>query len=361
MNIMKKCISLLMIMTMITVSVGFSATYADEISDKQNELDQVNDDRDDAKSELGRITEDIEAKQKEIDELNDVIANTEEEITQTEEELDEKKLEVEERQDGIDSRLRTMYKNGTVGFLDIIFSSNSVSDFLSNVEMIQHIYGYDKEVLNQLEDDYETIEGIKAELEISKSKLDSEKATAVSKKAELEESKSSLEEQIDKLNSDAQGLNSEIARLQKEAQDKIDEIVNGGGSDPSAQGMVWPTTTRWITSYYGYRIHPVLGYSKFHSGIDIGVGSGNPVYAVKSGVVILSQYYYGYGNAVIIDHGDGLSTLYAHLSSLSVSKGQWVEQGQVIAYSGNTGISTGPHLHFEVRVNGSTVDPLLYY
>ena len=125
--------------------------------------------------------------------------------------------------------------------------------------------------------------------------------------------------------------------------------------------MVWPTTSRWVTSPYGNRIHPVLGYSKFHSGIDIGVGSGNPIYSAKSGVVILSQYYYGYGNAVIVDHGNGLSTLYAHLSSLGVSKGNWVNQGQVIAYSGNTGISTGPHLHYEVRVNGSTVNPMSYY
>ncbi|HKK95656.1 MAG TPA: peptidoglycan DD-metalloendopeptidase family protein [Anaerovoracaceae bacterium] len=361
MKILKKYLSFVLIFTMITVSIGFSATYADEISDKQNELEEINDKKEDAESELGRIAEDIEAKQNEIDELNDNIEEAKQKIKSTEEELESKKLEVEERQEGIDSRIRTMYKNGTVGFLDIIFSSSSVSNFLSNVEMIQHIYKYDKDVLNQLEEDYEVIEGIKTELEITKSKLDTEKTTAESKKAELKESKKSLEEQVDKLNEDAQGLNSEIIRLQKEAQEKIDDVVNGGGSDPSAQGMVWPTTTRWITSYYGWRIHPVLGYSKFHSGIDVGVGSGNPIYAAKSGVVILSQYYYGYGNAVIIDHGDGLSTLYAHLSSLNVSKGQWVEQGQVVARSGNTGISTGPHLHFEVRVNGSTVDPLLYY
>ena len=361
MKLFKKCLSLLMILTMVTVTVGFSYVYADEISDKKDELNQVKDEKEDAETELGRITKDIEAKQKEIDELNDEISSTQEEITKTEDDLEAKKLEVEERQEGIDSRIRAMYKNGTVGFLDIIFSSNSVSDFLSNVEMIEHIYSYDKEILNQLEADYEEIEGIKADLEISKGKLDREMAVAESKKEELQESKKSLEDQIDQLNEDAKGLNSEISKLQAEAQKKIDEAINGGASDPSSQGMIWPTTTRWITSYYGYRIHPVLGYSKFHSGIDIGVGTGNPVYSVKSGVVILSQYYYGYGNAVIVDHGNGLSTLYAHLNTLKVSKGQWVNQGQVIATSGNTGISTGPHLHFEVRVNGSTVDPLSYY
>src|SRR6056297_644416 len=163
MKILKKYLSFVLIFTMITVSIGFSATYADEISYKQKELEEINDKKEDAESELGRIAEDIEAKQNEIDELNDNIEEAKQKIKSTEEELESKKLEVEERQEGIDSRIRTMYKNGTVGFLDIIFSSSSVSNFLSNVEMIQHIYKYDKDVLNQLEEDYEVIEGIKTE------------------------------------------------------------------------------------------------------------------------------------------------------------------------------------------------------
>ncbi|MBK5253709.1 MAG: peptidoglycan DD-metalloendopeptidase family protein [Peptostreptococcaceae bacterium] len=352
---LKKTLALIMVFTLVSVTLCFDSSHANEITDKQKELNEISDKKDETTNELESIVEDIELKTKEIDEINGEIATTQEEISETTDKLEKKQIELLERQDGIEARIRAMYKNGTVGFIDIIFSSTDITEFMSNVEMIKNIYEFDKEVLAQLEDDYNEIQGIKVELEASKSKLDTEKSTAVSKKAELDESKKTLEDQLDQFNKDAEGLNSEITRLQKEALEKYGEM------DTSAQGMLWPTTTRYVTSPYGWRIHPVLGYSKFHSGIDIGVGSGNPIYAVKSGVVILSQYYYGYGYAVILDHGNGLSTLYGHCSSLKVSKGQTVTQGQTIALSGSTGISTGPHLHFEVRVNGSTVDPMSYY
>lgn len=358
---LKKILVLVMIFSLVSVTLSFESSHANKITDKKQELEQIKDKKDDAKSELELVVEEIETKTNEIKEINGEIEITEKEISDTTDKLEKKELELSERQDGIDARIRAMYKNGTVGFLDIIFSSTDITEFMSNVEMIKHIYKFDKEVLGQLEEDYNEIQGIKKELETSKIKLDTEKSAAVTKKEELDESKETLEAQVDQFNKDAEGLNAEIARLQREAQAQINENINNGGVDPSTQGMVWPTTTRWVTSPYGNRIHPVLGYSKFHSGIDIGVGSGNSIYAAKSGVVILSQYYYGYGNAVIVDHGNGLSTLYAHLSSLKVSKGNWVNQGQVIALSGNTGISTGPHLHYEVRVNGKTVDPMSYY
>ena len=125
--------------------------------------------------------------------------------------------------------------------------------------------------------------------------------------------------------------------------------------------MQWPVPdSQRITSYYGYRIHPVYKTKKFHSGIDIGIGYGKPIVATGDGTVTLAAYNGGYGKCLIINHGSGISTLYAHNSSLLVSKGEKVTRGQVIAYAGSTGVSTGPHLHFEVRVNGATTDPLSY-
>ena len=115
-----------------------------------------------------------------------------------------------------------------------------------------------------------------------------------------------------------------------------------------------------VSSPFGWRIHPILGYRKFHTGIDIGVGYGVPIHSAAAGTVIYATWMGGYGNVIIVDHGDGLSTLYAHQSSLAVGNGARVARGQTVGYVGSTGFSTGPHLHFEVRVNGNPVDPMGY-
>jgi len=122
---------------------------------------------------------------------------------------------------------------------------------------------------------------------------------------------------------------------------------------------MWPVNGP-ISSPYGYRIHPILGYLKLHTGIDFGVGYGTPIHACDSGLVIYATWMGGYGNVIIVDHGHGISTLYAHQSSLAVGTGSLVARGQVVGYVGSTGFSTGPHLHFEVRVNGNPVDPMGY-
>jgi murein DD-endopeptidase MepM/ murein hydrolase activator NlpD len=123
--------------------------------------------------------------------------------------------------------------------------------------------------------------------------------------------------------------------------------------------MTWPVSGP-IVSPYGYRIHPILGYRKLHTGIDFAVGYGTPIRAADSGMVIYATWMSGYGNVIIIDHGRGISTLYAHQSSLAAGSGALVSRGQVVGYVGSTGFSTGPHLHFEVRVNGDPVDPMGY-
>ncbi|MCX6372704.1 MAG: M23 family metallopeptidase [Actinobacteria bacterium] len=123
--------------------------------------------------------------------------------------------------------------------------------------------------------------------------------------------------------------------------------------------MMWPVNAS-VGSPFGWRIHPILGYRKFHTGIDLGVAYGTPIHAADSGTVIYATWMGGYGNVIIIDHGRGISTLYAHQSSLAVGTGTRVVRGQVIGYVGSTGFSTGPHLHFEVRVNGNPVDPMGY-
>ncbi|MHB8842558.1 MAG: M23 family metallopeptidase, partial [Candidatus Aquicultor sp.] len=174
--------------------------------------------------------------------------------------------------------------------------------------------------------------------------------------ARVQRDKSGLESQEDALLSTSQVVADQIRTLQRGGRITTSR---GYSRASSGGGYVWPVSAR-ITSPFGWRFHPVLGYSRMHTGIDLGCGSGTSVHATKGGTVIMAGWMGGYGNAVVIDHGEGISSLYGHNKSLTVSAGQHVVQGQVIAHSGSTGMSTGPHLHFEIRVNGNPQNPLSF-
>jgi murein DD-endopeptidase MepM/ murein hydrolase activator NlpD len=221
----------------------------------------------------------------------------------------------------------------------------------------------DIEVLEEIEDQYNVIEECKKTLDILRGDLERKKAKEADKKCELAISRNSvaearqqiaaenasLEKELDALNAEANALTAEILRLQNP------NVAYSGGI------MQWPcpASTR-ITSKFGYRIHPVTKTKKLHTGLDIGVPTGSSIVAANSGTVIKAAWNNSYGYMVMVDHGGGIVTLYAHNSRLLVSAGQKVERGQQIALSGNTGVSTGPHLHFEVRVNGEYKDPQAY-
>jgi len=269
----------------------------------------------------------------------------------------------------LNNRLRTMYKNGSVGYLDVLLGSNSISEFLNNLEMIQRIYRNDQNTLVELETQHVILEEKQSALESEKAQLDEEMAVKQEKQAELESSQAKLQEKLDALNAEADAISAEIAERQRQLeeqrrQEEAEKEQNGDNS-PSSSGVgtgrfIWPCDSRYITSEFGYRIHPLTGIWTGHTGLDIGCSMYDPVYASDSGTVILSGWYGGYGYAVVIDHGDGMSTLYGHNEELHVSVGDRVSQGEVIASAGSTGWSTGPHVHFEVRVNGDYVDPMDY-
>jgi len=200
----------------------------------------------------------------------------------------------------------------------------------------------------QLEYEQQQKEALKNELNSKREKVEAVKAEREQALKEVYQDLKELEKLEDKLLEESAALTKEI--LQKQSSGKYE-----GGE------MAWPAPgyTK-ITSPYGYRVHPILKTKRMHTGVDIGVPSGSNVVAVADGKVILAEYYGGYGNTVIIDHGGKISTLYAHNSKLLVKEGDKVTRGQVIAKSGSTGLSTGPHLHFEVRVNGNHTDPMPY-
>ena len=348
---MRRKIFISLLVFILALGAGtMSLSYADNASDKQQELNDINEKKDSVKEDMEALTDSIREQQAEVDSLQESVDAKQAEIDKAQADIEQTKKDIEERQDGLNKRLRTMYKNGSIGSLDVLLGSSSLSEFLTNLELIQRIYKGDQETLKTLEKQHDELETKQAALKAEQAELKEQKAAAEEKQSALQADKDILQSKLEELNAEADRVSGEIAALQ----DK-DKVYEGGQ-------FQWPTTSTYITSPFGFRIHPVTGVYTGHTGVDIGVGTGTPVYAAASGTVIVASYGYGgYGVAVVIDHGSGISTLYGHCSSLKVSTGQTVSRGQVIALSGNTGVSTGPHLHFEVRINGTYVDPMQYF
>ena len=236
--------------------------------------------------------------------------------------------------------------------------------------MVEEVIDYDNSVMEELLALQEQIETDKAALETSKEEQEAAKAKQEAAKADLKDQEAQVdaliqeisgqEDQLEaaeaQLKAAANAMDAEIKRLEKEMAEQIANV-------PSESGFLWPLPSSWntLSSLFGSRIHPITGKPNNHTGIDIPASKNTNIYAAKSGVVTTSTYNSSYGNYVVVSHSDGTSTLYAHMNKRAVSKGETVSQGQVIGYVGTTGSSTGNHLHFEIRVNGTRVDPVDYF
>ena len=282
-------------------------------------------------------------------------------------------------------RVRAMEEEGSYTYLDILFQCRSLSDVLSAIDMIGEIMDSDKRLFEEYKTARETTEQVKAEYEATLAQLGEKQETLEAEKAELEEQIAAAVEVINQLQNDIDAakaeyakaaaaeaaaqasINAIIAQMQAEEEAARQEAAQNNqqytGTGSTATGTyIWPCpSSTYVTSAFGMRDHPLFGDERPHSGIDIAGSAGSEVLAADSGTVAVATYSSSYGNYVTIYHSNGDYTLYAHMSSLAVSAGQSVTQGDVIGYVGSTGWATGPHLHFEIRVNGSTVDPLSYF
>ena len=282
-------------------------------------------------------------------------------------------------------RVRAMEEEGSYTYLDILFQCRSLSDVLSAIDMIGEIMDSDKRLCEEYKAARETTEQVKAEYEATLAQLGEKQETLEAEKAELEEQIAAAVEVINQLQDDIDAakaeyakaaaaeaaaqasINAIIAQMQAEEEAARQEAAQNNqqytGTGSTATGTyIWPCpSSTYVTSAFGMRDHPLFGDERPHSGIDIAGSAGSEVLAADSGTVAVATYSSSYGNYVTIYHSNGDYTLYAHMSSLAVSAGQSVTQGDVIGYVGSTGWATGPHLHFEIRVNGSTVDPLSYF
>ena len=343
------------------------------------------------KKSVGMDIENLDAKiqvtSAKISTLESEIVRLNKDIAENQEKLQEAQVNLSENTDALRMRLREMYKRGNVNYLEVILNSKDIEELLRDNEIISSIARADRELIEFIQEQIDTIKETEETLQIDKAKVSASKAAVENERQSyqaavdaknnymkvLESNLDLYKAEFEKAQSNWDALDSEIARLQKEitAQKKAEEAaarratrvhsnITVSSGPRNGQSYTWPLPGHYsISSPFGYRVHPILGYSKFHSGVDIPAPSGTPIVAAKSGTVIMSQLMSGYGNVVMVDHGDTV-TVYAHCSALNVGVGESVKAGDVIAFVGSTGLSTGAHLHFEVRVNGSPVNPLGY-
>ena len=353
-------------------------------------------------SEKKSVTDEIASLDAKIQEKSNKISSLEKEINKLNQDIAANQKKLEEAQANLEantkslrSRLREMYKRGNVNYIEVLLNSKDIEELLRNNEIISSIAKADRELIEYIKTQIDTIKKTEERLKVDREKVTVTKAEVESERQGYQDAVNAkneymkvLEKNIDaykiefeKAQSDWQNLDLEILKLQKEIEvqkkreeeakkraerasanrtNRVNRNISVASRPRDGQAYTWPVPGHYsISSPFGYRTHPILGYSKFHSGVDIPAPSGTPIVAAKSGTVILSRLMSGYGNVIMIDHGDTV-TVYAHCSALNKSVGDSVSAGDVVAFVGSTGLSTGPHLHFEVRVNGSPVNPLGY-
>ena len=368
---MKKIVSYFVIfalmISVITLGVSYAGNEQDQLNDINQQINQTQKQLKEGKkkesqlsSQIKTLESQIKAAEKEIGSLQNDIGKTEETISITKQNLAAVEEEMSLQNDALQKRLRAMYKNGDVGMIEILLGSDSITDFMTNMDMIQKIFENDVDVLETMEAQHQKIELQKKELEALQEHLKSQKLAQTNKQSTLQVSRGEVANLKAQVASDNDALENQIDSLNAEADRLVEEIKSLQGDQDYAGGkLCWPSaSSRRITSEFGYRIHPILKVRKLHTGIDIGAASGTAVLAANKGTVIKAGWNNSYGNVVMIDHGGGIVTLYAHNSKLAVKTGDVVSRGQTISYVGSTGMSTGPHLHFEVRINGKYDNPM---
>ena len=335
----------------------------------QDQLDSLAADRENAMARKTLLEQQINATRAEINTIAAQIAKYDELIAQKQEELSQAEAEEQAQYELFCERVRYMEEQGEVSYWSILFSSKDFADLLDNAMMVEEIMDYDNQVMDQLIALREQIEQDKAELETARQEQQDAKAEQEAAQANLQAQESEVDALLSQISNQEEELEAREAQLRAASDAATAEIAAAErelaaqiANVPSESGFLWPLPGRYnLSSLFGSRKHPITGKANNHTGIDIPASSGTSILAAKSGVVTTSTYNNSYGNYVVVSHSDGTSTLYAHMVRRNCSKGDTVSQGQVIGYVGTTGSSTGNHLHFEVRVNGSRVDPINYF
>lgn len=331
----------------------------------KNQLSGLTNDLSALQKQISLLDSQIEAQQDEIDAQEELLTELTQMIADKTIELEESERQQAEQYDQLRSRLRYMVEHGTASSLSILLSSDSFSDFLNRYEIIRQISLRDENLFEQLKAIRDKVLTEKQELEDTKKEAEDTKAQMEANKAELEAQMEAKRKQMESIQLAQKNVKDAYAAM-IETEDELMAQYKKAAAEYAAQSTYVGGTFMWplpagnnvVTCKYGMRTHPITGKRKLHTGVDLRAATGTKVYAANKGTVTTSGYSSAWGNYIIISHGGGITTLYAHLSKRSVSKDDKVKQGDIIGYSGNTGYSTAPHLHFEISKNGSTYNPL---
>ena len=337
-----------------------------QIDESNSQLNDVNDELTDNLKQIQKLDESIQSSEENIEKLNEEITKKENEIQQIESELEKVTEKYNTQKALLDERLVEMYENDNVKYLDVILKSKSFSDFVSNYYIISELTEYDMDFLEIVDDQRKEIEQKNLKLSSQKDSLEQEKSTQKKTQIALSNTKALRKNYVLKLNQEEQDLQAKIDEYNNQVNQIEEEIKKlavtaSFGEEYRGGTMQWPIYGHYtITSNYGMRTHPITGVYKLHTGVDISATIGSDFTAIADGIVVKAEYNGAYGNMVIIDHGGGVQTLYAHGSQIIAQVGQEVKAGDIVLKVGSTGYSTGPHAHFEIRINGSPVNPLDY-
>lgn len=353
------------------------ADLADENKKLQEQIDALKASQADKQALADKYEEKVENTRKMLDSIVEEINNTEIKINEKQAEIAQKEIELQDAKALFEERLRAIYMTGSTSQVELLLNADDLSDYLLRAELMRNVTEADNALMESIKQKMNEIEAAKTEIEAQKAAAEERKKDLqalnvqyTNELKELESTISSLSSKTSDLKEQISENDEEMEKLQAEIEAAIRESQSNNSGLKFESGIFqWPLPNCYtISSKFGYRTNPVSGKYKLHAGVDIAKSGiyGSPIGAAADGIVIKKSYDSGgYGNYIMIDHGskDGTHyvTLYAHMSSVAVSSGQSVKAGQTVGYVGATGGVTGPHLHFEIRVNGSPTDPMNYF
>ncbi len=333
----------------------------------KRQLRSIKNEQQQARSSLISAQQQLAQARARLREAEAQLHRTKQDIAETEQELAETKARLDKHEAEMQQYLLALYRAGEPTYLEVVFQATSFEDFVTRAEFTRRLAQRDEELLTALVSEKQAYESKRAELLVLRARQEDLRAQIKQEQDKIEAQAAAARRELQEVTQDRAAAEQMLAQMQQESQ-QIEQMLarlQGGGSQSysgswsgSLKCPIWGSYR--ISSRYGWRIHPILHARRFHDGVDLACPTGTPIHAADKGLVVFVGWQNAYGRTILIDHGSGISTMYAHCSRFAVNKGQTVSRGQVVGYVGSTGWSTGPHLHFGLRKYGKPVNPMKF-